>query len=113
MLDALPIDVDGFADSRGRCVLWQAECKDSLCRHHLGAIREFRGRAFGCAIAVANAYPHGLPPQAVARLAGLTDSMVQRVEYRAMLTLKQRPLDELDEFYGLASAARRWLGPTR
>lgn len=49
-------------------------------RHHLGAVREFHGAWFGCAVAVALAYPNGLAPVHVAVLTGATESLTQAVE---------------------------------
>lgn len=94
----LPLRINGFAESRGACQIEQSICEREECDHHLGATRAFKGRPFACAIAVANAYPHGLPPVHVARLLGLDEGLVQRVEYRTVQGLQRRASDDLDDW---------------
>lgn len=71
---------DLLAATRGLCLAQQDECSESDCRHHLGAVRSYLGASFGCAVAVASAYPHGLAPVAVAALMGIDESTAQVTE---------------------------------
>lgn len=71
---------DLLAATRGLCLHQQDECVEQDCRHHLGAIRTYLGDCFGCAVAVALAYPHGLAPVAVAELLGIDEGTAQITE---------------------------------
>lgn len=71
---------DLLAATRGLCLAQQDECSETDCRHHLGAVRSYLGASFGCAVAVAIAYPHGLAPVAVAALMGIDESTAQVTE---------------------------------
>lgn len=71
---------DLLAATRGLCLAQQDECAEIDCRHHLGAVRSYLGASFGCAVAVASAYPHGLAPVAVAALMGIDESTAQVTE---------------------------------
>jgi len=77
---ALPLHPDLLTATAGLCLAQQDECGEDDCRHHLGAVREFHGARFGCAVAVALAYPNGLAPVHVAALTGATESLTQAVE---------------------------------
>lgn len=76
----LPLFPDLLTATRGLCLAQQDECEETDCRHHLGAVRSYLGERFGCAVAVAIAYPHGLAPVAVAELLGIDEGTAQRVE---------------------------------
>ena len=71
---------DILVATRGLCLHQQDECEEQDCRHHLGAIRTYLGDQFGCAVAVALAYPHGLAPVAVAELLGVGEGIAQITE---------------------------------
>ena len=70
-----PLPLPGYA-----CLVQAKGCMATSCRHHLGETRQHRGVSFTCAVDVANAYPHGLPPVFVARLTGLPEGYVQSAE---------------------------------
>lgn len=72
---ALAMPTPGFT-----CLSEAKGCVHEHCRHNLGATHTFRGAQFTCSIDVANAFPHGLPPVFVARLAGLPEGYVQSAE---------------------------------
>ena len=76
----LPLFPDILAATRGLCLAQQDECEETDCRHHLGATRTYLGEQFGCAVAVAIAYPHGLAPVAVAELLGVGEGIAQVTE---------------------------------
>jgi hypothetical protein len=84
IVEALPDVPDYHAARGGRCLVQQDACEAEECRHHLGGLREFHGRVYGCALAVADAYPQGLAPVYVARLLGLPEGDVQRTEHRGL-----------------------------
>ena len=73
----------------GACLVQQDECEAEECRHHLGAVRDLKGQRFGCALAVADAYPLGLPPCDVATLLGADEGVVQTAEHNAYRWLRQ------------------------
>ena len=69
-----------LAATRGLCLAQHDECSETDCRHHLGAVRSYLGASFGCAVAIAIAYPHGLAPVAVAALMWIDESTAQITE---------------------------------
>lgn len=71
---------DILVATRGLCLHQQDECEEQDCRHHLGTVRTYLGDRFGCAVAVALAYPHGLAPVAVAELLGVGEGIAQITE---------------------------------
>ena len=73
---------DLLAATRRLCLAQADECAERDCRYALPGV-EFQGVKFFCAIEVAMAYPHGLPPVHVARLMGESESDVQRIERTA------------------------------
>lgn len=79
----LPLFPDLYAATGGLCLAQHDDCAEADCRHHLGGLRPLGGSVFGCALAVATAYPHGLPPVTVAALLGLDEGTVQRTERAA------------------------------
>lgn len=89
---------DLLAATRGLCLAQQDECAEIDCRHHLGAVRSYLGASFGCAVAVASAYPHGLAPVAVAALMGVDESTAQVTERgafgKARLELQRQANEE-------------------
>ena len=89
---------DLLAATRGLCLAQQDECAEADCRHHLGAVRSYLGASFGCAVAVAIAYPHGLAPVAVAALMGIDESTAQVTERgafgKARLELQRQANEE-------------------
>lgn len=84
IVETMPDVPDYHAARGGRCLLQQDICEADECRHHLGGLREFNRRVYGCALAVASDYPHGLAPVFVARLLGLPEGDVQRAEHRGL-----------------------------
>jgi hypothetical protein len=85
----LPMHPDYHAATGGVCLVQQDECEAEECRRHLGAVRDLRGQRFGCALAVADAYPLGLPPCDVATLLGADEGVVQTAEHNAYRWLRQ------------------------
>lgn len=94
----LPL-IDVHRVTRGRCLVQHDGCPATTCRHRLDAVATFRGRRFGCSLAVAHAYPHGLPPQHVARLLGMDEEgEVQRVEHVGLEHLRAESRDAFDDW---------------
>lgn len=85
----LPIHPDYHAATGALCLVQQDECEVSECRHHLGVVRDLRGQRFGCALAVADAYPMGLPPCDVATLLGVDEGTAQVAEHNAYRWARQ------------------------
>lgn len=87
--------------TRGDCVDGPRPCPHVLCRHHLFAETERRGRQYSgshppivvveraesCSLDVAEANPDGMFRPAVAEHLGLTGERVRQIEERALLKI--------------------------
>lgn len=95
---SLPL-IDVHRVTRGRCLVQHDGCPATTCRHRFDEVATFRGRRFGCSLAVARAYPHGLPPQYVARLLGMDEEgEVQRVEHVGLEHLRAESRDAFGDW---------------
>lgn len=103
----LPLFPDILAATRGICLHQQDECAETDCRHHLGAVREFLGERFGCAIAVTLAYPHGLAPVAVAALLGVDEGTAQVTERGAYAKVRVEVQRQRVEEWAMMERARK------
>jgi hypothetical protein len=92
------------------CLQHARQCGLVACRYHLGEPRALDGRTFRCALDVADSYPHGLAPQSVARLMGMSESEVQRIERSAAPLLRVALQRDANEEHERAVRARRQHG---
>lgn len=97
---------DLLAATRGLCLAQQDECSETDCRHHLGAVRTYLGASFGCAVAVASAYPHGLAPVAVAALMGIDESTAQVTERGAFGKVRVKFMQDRAAEWAMMQRAR-------